>query len=52
MARPQHLFKAEGQLVREIIRGVNPQITEQIKWDPPSPAVELSGDLQPPRQAP
>jgi uncharacterized protein YdhG (YjbR/CyaY superfamily) len=31
-----HPFKAEVQMVREIIKNVNPEITEQIKWNAPS----------------
>ncbi len=31
-----HPFKAEVQAVREIIKNVNPAITEQIKWNAPS----------------
>ncbi|HJQ14734.1 MAG TPA: DUF1801 domain-containing protein [Anaerolineales bacterium] len=31
-----HPFKAEVQVVREIIRDVNKDITEQIKWNAPS----------------
>ena len=36
MARLDHPFKAEVQLIRELIRNVNPDITEQIKWNAPS----------------
>jgi hypothetical protein len=36
MAQLDHPFKAEVQAVREIIKGVNPGITEQIKWAAPS----------------
>lgn len=36
MAKLDHPFKAEVQAVREIIKGVNPHITEQIKWNAPS----------------
>jgi hypothetical protein len=31
-----HPFKAEVQAVRDIIKNVNPAITEQIKWKAPS----------------
>ena len=31
-----HPFKAEVQMIREIIRNVNKDITEQIKWNAPS----------------
>ena len=31
-----HPFKAEVQAVREIILGVDPRITEQVKWNAPS----------------
>ena len=31
-----HPFKAEVQQVREIVKNVNPDITEQIKWNAPS----------------
>jgi uncharacterized protein YdhG (YjbR/CyaY superfamily) len=31
-----HPFKAEVQALREIIKGVNRHITEQIKWNAPS----------------
>ena len=31
-----HPFKAEVQMVREIIKNVNKDITEQIKWNAPS----------------
>ena len=31
-----HPFKAEVQMVREIIKSVNKDITEQIKWNAPS----------------
>jgi hypothetical protein len=31
-----HPFKAEVQTVRDIIKGVNQDITEQIKWNAPS----------------
>jgi uncharacterized protein YdhG (YjbR/CyaY superfamily) len=36
MDKLDHPFKAEVQIVREIIRNVNPGITEQIKWNAPS----------------
>lgn len=36
MAQLDHPFKAEVQMVREIIKNVNPDITEQIKWNAPS----------------
>lgn len=36
MARLEHPLKAEVQAVREIIKSVNPGITEQIKWNAPS----------------
>lgn len=36
MAALDHPFKAEVQAVREIIKGVHPGITEQIKWRAPS----------------
>lgn len=31
-----HPFKAEVQVVRDIIKNVHPDITEQIKWNAPS----------------
>jgi len=31
-----HPFKAEIQAIREIIMGVHPEITEEIKWKAPS----------------
>jgi len=31
-----HPFKAEVQALRDIIKGVHPGITEQIKWNAPS----------------
>lgn len=31
-----HPFKAEVQVVRDIIKNVHPAITEQIKWNAPS----------------
>lgn len=36
MARLDHPLKAEVQALREIIKGVNPNITEEIKWNAPS----------------
>ena len=36
MEKLDHPFKAEVQLVREIIKNVNRDITEQIKWKAPS----------------
>src|SRR5262245_40733296 len=36
MAKLEHPFKAEVQAIREIIKGVNPSITEEIKWVAPS----------------
>jgi hypothetical protein len=36
MERLDHPFKAETQAVREIINGVDPRITEQVKWNAPS----------------
>ncbi len=33
MENLDHPFKAEVQAVRDIIKGVNPGITEQIKWN-------------------
>jgi hypothetical protein len=36
MAALKHPLKAEVQALREIIQGVNSQITEQIKWNAPS----------------
>ena len=36
MAALDHPFKAEVQAVREIILGVHPGITEQVKWNAPS----------------
>jgi uncharacterized protein YdhG (YjbR/CyaY superfamily) len=32
----EHPFKSEVEMVREIIKGVNTDITEQIKWNAPS----------------
>ena len=31
-----HPFKAEVEMIRAIIKNVNPDITEQIKWNAPS----------------
>ena len=36
IAQLDHPFKAEVELVREIIKNVDPDITEQIKWNAPS----------------
>ena len=36
MDRLGHQFKAEVQVLREIIKGVSPDITEQIKWNAPT----------------
>jgi len=36
MARLEHPLKAEVQALREIIKGVNPNITEEVKWNAPS----------------
>ena len=36
MARLDHPLKAEVQALRDIIKGVNPDITEQVKWNAPS----------------
>lgn len=36
MDRLDHPFKPEVQTIREIIKNVNPQIAEQIKWNAPS----------------
>ena len=36
MAELEHPFKAEVQALREIIKGVDPQIAEQVKWNAPS----------------
>jgi hypothetical protein len=36
MEQLDHPFKAEVQAVRDIIKGVHPGITEQIKWAAPS----------------
>jgi uncharacterized protein YdhG (YjbR/CyaY superfamily) len=36
MDRLNHPFKAEVQLIREIIKNVNKDVTEQIKWNAPT----------------
>lgn len=36
MKNLDHPFKAEAQVVRDIIKGVNKNITEEIKWKAPS----------------
>jgi hypothetical protein len=36
MARLDHPFRAEVQALREIIKGVDPRITEQVRWNAPS----------------
>jgi uncharacterized protein YdhG (YjbR/CyaY superfamily) len=36
MEKLDHPFKAEVQTIREIIKNVNTDITEQIKWNAPS----------------
>ena len=36
MEKLDHPFKAEVQMMREMIKGVNQDITEQIKWNAPS----------------
>ena len=36
MDKLDHPFKSEVQMVREIIKNVNKDITEQIKWKAPS----------------
>ncbi|HUF00375.1 MAG TPA: DUF1801 domain-containing protein [Anaerolineales bacterium] len=36
MDRLDHPFKAEVELIREIIKNVNKDITEQIKWKAPT----------------
>jgi uncharacterized protein YdhG (YjbR/CyaY superfamily) len=36
MDKLDHPFKAEVQIIREIIKNVNNEITEQIKWNAPS----------------
>jgi uncharacterized protein YdhG (YjbR/CyaY superfamily) len=36
MQQLNHPLKAEVEMVREIIKSVNPEIVEQIKWNAPS----------------
>jgi uncharacterized protein YdhG (YjbR/CyaY superfamily) len=36
MDKLDHPLKAEVEMVREIIKNANPDITEQIKWNAPS----------------
>jgi hypothetical protein len=36
MERLDHPLKAEVQAVRDLIKGVDPRITEQVKWNAPS----------------
>jgi len=36
MSELEHPFKAEVQAVREIIKGVNENMTEEVKWNAPS----------------
>ena len=36
MEKLDHPFKAEVQAIREIIKDVHPNITEEIKWNAPS----------------
>lgn len=36
MDKLDHPLKAEVQAVRDIIKGVSPRITEQVKWNAPS----------------
>ena len=36
MHKLDHPFKAEVEMIREIIKNVNQNITEQIKWNAPS----------------
>jgi len=36
MSKLEHPFKAEVETLRAIIKGVDPRITEQIKWNAPS----------------
>jgi hypothetical protein len=36
MEQLEHPFKAEVQVVREIIKNVHPGITEEVKWKAPS----------------
>jgi len=36
MAQLDHPFKAEVEMLREYLKGVHPEITEQVKWKAPS----------------
>ena len=36
LAKLDHPLKAEVEALRDIIRGVDPAITEQVKWNAPS----------------
>lgn len=36
MARLEHPFKAEVEALRDIIKGVSPNIIEEVKWNAPS----------------
>ncbi len=36
MSKLEHPFKSEVEVLRAIIKGVDPRITEQIKWNAPS----------------
>lgn len=36
MAKLDYLLKAEVEAIRETIKGVNPDITEEVKWNAPS----------------
>jgi uncharacterized protein YdhG (YjbR/CyaY superfamily) len=36
MEKLDHPFRAEVQMIREIIKNVSPEINEQIKWNAPS----------------
>jgi hypothetical protein len=36
MEKLDHPLKAEVEMLRDIIKGVNPKIAEQIKWNAPS----------------
>lgn len=36
LATLEHPLKAEVQALRDIIKGVDPRITEQVKWNAPS----------------
>ena len=36
MEKLDHPFKAEVEMMRELIKNVNPDITEEIKWKAPS----------------